>query len=105
MEEPTAAGNKRQPTGGAVELPELRKMYSEAQLQEANVEEISFDQLMDMSMLSHAQVEQFRQAGFLVVPEVLTEGQCQIAARRIIQVPPHNPCVRKLAANALLTNM
>ncbi|ELR19936.1 uncharacterized protein ACA1_112090 [Acanthamoeba castellanii str. Neff] len=72
--------------GDEVELDALRKRYSRQQLEEANVEEIPFSELMAMEVLSQADILGFQEKGFLVVKDVLTEPQCRIIERRMVEV-------------------
>lgn len=80
-----AAGEVSPPV---VTLNELRQMYAREELEQANVEEIPFHRVMQMSVLSPTQVALFRQAGFLTVPDILTENQCQLLGRTVVKVLP-----------------
>jgi hypothetical protein len=79
-----------------VPLEALRRLYAKEQLEEANVEEILFQDLMQMQSITSVEVAQFRDTGYLVVKQVLTESQCRIIERRVVEVwfpslPTPNP--------------
>jgi len=79
--------------GDEVEPEALRKRYSRQQLKEANVEEIPFSELMATEVLSQADILGFQEKGFIVVRDVLTEPQCRIIERRMVEVVPSSVVV------------
>ena len=79
-------GGPNSPASAYVPLDILRQRYTKQQLEEANVEEISFHKLMQMSVLSAEEVSRFRDTGYLVVKQILTESQCRLIARRVVEV-------------------